>query len=423
MLYTANLRFLDPVGEKIVIPMSPGGADFVYPFNGARALLAGINPYIHDEPALFDPWKRDNVVGGVLFRQFYPPSHLLLYVPLAWVTGGDFREASRIWFHLNLLWLLALSLVLRGVLRDLLGQGDESGEVVTGLWLFLLFALSTNQGVALALERGQSDIFCAVLCWGALLAWVRGQRFLPMFLAVWVTLLKGYGALFAAGLGVLGLGEPRGRRSVIGGAALAAFVMLAPVAEYLPEAAAATTYRANMFWPIWFNHSYKSLAYNIAPGLADAGRVALGGLALFGTCASWWVLWRTSRAGAERPVLTLWLMLFACASLSTMLGISALSCSYNLVHVLPGALLLAIAQRRLLEHAPVGSEAFVGVIMCLLCLALFVFYVGSPGLPPAAFGLIGLPLLAAAAALRSSLLMRAGAAWRPPVAVPARHAG
>lgn len=83
VLYTGSIRFLDPVGEKMIGFMPPGGADFAYPFNGARALLAGINPYVHSEPSLIDPWRRDEPIAGVIFRQFYPPTHLLLYVPLA----------------------------------------------------------------------------------------------------------------------------------------------------------------------------------------------------------------------------------------------------------------------------------------------------------------------------------------------------
>src|SRR5689334_4522443 len=83
VLYTDVSRFVDPVGEKYVSVMPPGSADFYVPFNGARALLKGLDPYHHDDRSLFDPWQREEAIGGVHFRQFYPPSHLLLYVPLA----------------------------------------------------------------------------------------------------------------------------------------------------------------------------------------------------------------------------------------------------------------------------------------------------------------------------------------------------
>lgn len=288
------------------------------------------------------------------------------------------------------------------VLRRILDVKAESKEVLAALWPLLLFTLGTNQGVALALERGQSDIFSALLCWSAVLVWLRGGRFLPVFLAVWTTLLKGYSVLFAAGLVLLGLADLRSRRATIGGATTALVVMLAPVTRYLPEAKVATTFRANMFWHTWINHSFKNLAYNISPAVADAGRLFLGGVALAGTAAAWWALWRAFRADAAGSTTTLWLVLFASASLATMLGVSALSCSYNLILVLPGALLITLAQRRLLRLAPMGSDSFVGTLLCLLCFVLFVFRIGSPFVSPAAFGLLGLPMLAGTAALASS---------------------
>ena len=38
-------RFADPVGDKLVFYMRPGAADFISTYQGARMLLAGLDPY------------------------------------------------------------------------------------------------------------------------------------------------------------------------------------------------------------------------------------------------------------------------------------------------------------------------------------------------------------------------------------------
>ena len=56
IVWTQVDRYLDPVGEKTVFVMQPGAADFVAPFEAARALLMQVNPYWNDIPELKDPF-------------------------------------------------------------------------------------------------------------------------------------------------------------------------------------------------------------------------------------------------------------------------------------------------------------------------------------------------------------------------------
>lgn len=399
VFYAGATRYLDPVGEKYLQFMPPGGADFVYPFNGARALLAGVDPYTHDIPALIDPWRRDEPVNGVMFRQFYPPSHLALYVPLAWATDGDFRTASRVWFHLNVLFLIGLSLISCCLLAKVMAPPSLQRNLLAALLPVLLFVLGTNQGVSLGLERGQSDIFGAMLCWCGTLLWVRGNRFVPMFLVVTVASIKGYAVLFALGLGLLGLMERKHLVSVVGGALLSILVIVVPVAEHLPRGIEASLHRANMFWNVWYNHSFKNLAFNLSPDFAGHGRLVLSLIALVGISACWWRLRKVYASEANNAEQTIWMVLFCTASLSTMLGASALSVSYNLILILPGALVLMLGQRKLREVAPVGSDTFIGVFMLVTTIALFTLRMYSLRFPVATIGLFGIIILAGWAAV------------------------
>src|SRR5215472_15294508 len=102
IVMTSAERFVDPVGEKYERPMAPGAADFTLTFLGSHALALGLDPYHNDAPELADPWKRPIVIDGRRYNVAYPPSHLLLYWPLAKLTE-DPRLAGRIVFWLNLL--------------------------------------------------------------------------------------------------------------------------------------------------------------------------------------------------------------------------------------------------------------------------------------------------------------------------------
>ena len=85
VVWTTVDRFMDPVGEKYVIVMSPGGADFFSPFGGARALLLGANPYRNNISGLDDPWKQDYLVSnGQQMRGIYPPRILFCIFLWRW---------------------------------------------------------------------------------------------------------------------------------------------------------------------------------------------------------------------------------------------------------------------------------------------------------------------------------------------------
>ena len=407
VLYTDLSRYLDPVGEKYVLMMPPGAADFYFPFNGSKAILSGINPYQHDVKALFDPWHRDEVINGVVFRQVYPPSHLLLFIPLVWISGGDPRVAGRLWFHCNIVFLVALSVLVCALVAPLLSH-VSTRRVHSTLVVPVALILAFNQGVCLALERGQSDIFGALLCWIAVVLVLRGAFGIAMFLAVWATLLKAYPLVLTAGLGAYGLFAPSGDApiwkrpwfSTLLGSAVATLVMLGPVARYLPLALTATRYRSQMFWNDWLNHGFRNLVYNVSPPWADQGRVLLTGFALVVTAACWFRAFRSMRSADASPAdRTLWLCAFATCALATMIGYSALSCVYNLIMVLPGLLVLVMGQEDLARAARLPSAA-VGLALLFVVGSVFLFRTASPKVSTTAWGVVGFLAIAGAAAIR-----------------------
>lgn len=397
VFYTGVIRNLDPVGDKFFFHMYPGGGDFVYPYNGARALLAGIDPYTHEVPELFDPWGRDEPINGIMFRQFYPPSHLAAYVPLVMITDGDFRFASRLWFHINLLSLLILSLVSCFLVARVFRWSGTFEMYGAMLFPSILFALSMNQGVAIGLERGQSDIFTAMLCWVGVLAWLCEMRFLPLLLVVTAALFKGYAVLFALGLCLLGLIEGRRLTPIIGGAILPVLVLVAPVLEHFPKGLEASIYRADKFWHIWYNHGFKNLIYNVSIEFAEVGNILLFALTTSITALVWWRLYR---AGPETK--PMWLVLFACISLTAMLGVSGLSVSYNLILILPGILVLIAAQKKVAKASSLGNEGLLGLLLGLAGLCLVVLRLNSDTFPIASIGLLGIVFVSSLVALTAT---------------------
>src|SRR5262249_10937236 len=109
----ANLsRLRDPVGEKVLFFKEPGAADFALPFLASAAMLGGEDPYLTRNPAFLDPWKREYDLGdGRRSAQVYLPTHFLVLAPLVKATGGDYREAGRIWFEVNALVFVLLAVV------------------------------------------------------------------------------------------------------------------------------------------------------------------------------------------------------------------------------------------------------------------------------------------------------------------------
>ena len=397
VFYTGVIRNLDPVGDKFFFHMYPGGGDFVYPFNGARALLAGVDPYTHKVPELFDPWRRDEPINGIMFRQFYPPSHLAAYVPLVLITDGDFRLANRLWFHINIFSLLILSLVSCFLVARVFRWSGTIEMYGAMLFPSMLFALSMNQGVAIGLERGQSDIFTAMLCWVGVLAWLCKMRFLPLLLVVTAALFKGYAVLFALGLGMLGLFEGRRLVPIIAGAILPVLVLVVPVLQHFPKGLEASLYRADKFWNIWYNHGFKNLIYNVSPDFAEMGNLLLFTLTTSVAALVWWRLFR-----AESETKPMWMVLFACISLTAMLGVSGLSVSYNLILILPGILVLIATQKKLAETSSLDNEGLLGLLLGLAGLSLVVLRSNSETFPIASIGLLCIVFVSSLMALTAT---------------------
>lgn len=80
LLADAN-RFLPPVGEKYARAFGQGGSDLIPSFNAAAALLAGRNPYHSDGQRFPDPYA-DTRGKAEHVTYLYPPSHVLIYVPV-----------------------------------------------------------------------------------------------------------------------------------------------------------------------------------------------------------------------------------------------------------------------------------------------------------------------------------------------------
>jgi hypothetical protein len=391
--YTDLGRLCNPVGEKYIPPFAPGQMDFSYPYLGARALLAGVNPYRNDRPEFTHSAFALQVIQGKEFKQLYPPGHLLLYVPLAAWKGADWAAAGRIWFNLSLLGLVGLAVLVWWMARRVME------EPFTPVWIpVFLVCLALNPGVELGLERGQSDVVSALLCWSAAFLFLLGHRAAAIFLATCVTSIKGYPVLFAAGLGILALGGKHRTRVLVAATAAVALVLI-PVAPYLGDATAATRHRSDMFWPMWFNHGFRNAVYQIAPGWADDGRQWLSMIA-FAITVGAWIRARRAFARGTLADRALWLTVFATASLGTMIGYSSLSVAYNLILVLPGALILTACQRRIsaLLAVPRWAEHLLGAGMLFCSFLLFVYYLGTEtaslrlqsGISAASYGLLAL---------------------------------
>jgi hypothetical protein len=417
VLWTDLRRLQDPVGEKYMTYLQPGAADFVPFFFGACALVSGVNPYRNDVEAWRDPWSREAIVNGTRSAQVYLPTHLLLYTPLVLVAGGNPLEggrprvAGRYWFDLNLLFLALLAVVTWGILARAEGEARAITTRSFSLLVFLLFALALNAGTTLGLERGQSENLTALLCWSAVLLVLRERPGPAMFLAVAAALLKGYGALFAGGLGLLLLDRRRATRA-IGGAAAALGLLLLPVAAYLPDALAMARMRVLALDPAWRfvgswqNHSFRNLALQLAPAWVTAGENGLRLLAAVATVLSWLNARRALRRDTAAPESAFWLSLFAVCALGTMIGFPSVSYSYNTIQVLPGALVVAMGQDQFVRVLGLGrrTEALARILLLvasgLLCLYTFALRSNFPADALGLVLLLGLAATAGADALR-----------------------
>ncbi len=404
VLYADLGRLVNPIGEKDLPGFPPGQNDFSLVFVGAQALVAGVNPYRNDRKDLVAPFHSPWDVGGTMYKQVYPPTSMLILVPLAWITH-DWMKAGRIWFHLSLLVLAGLAAIAWALLRRL---GDPT---LSPLWIAVLFVcLALNVGVELGLERGQLENLMACMSWGALLLFVRRNYASAMFLIVGATAIKGYPALLAAGLGLLALDRRSWKRALAGGL-LGLVVFLLPVARYLGDGVKAVLYRTGMFWDFWYNNSFRNVVNSVAPSWAGPGARVLSLIALAATGLCWWNARRAMRAGSPR--FELWLILFATCAMTTMIGVSTLSVCYDVILMLPGALLVGLAHGRLAGELALSSRAAhaLGAALLVTIFLLFVYridlgkvHTSRSGLPAAGFGLVAWSLVAGAVAIRA--LMR-----------------
>jgi hypothetical protein len=365
VLLTDANRYLPPVGEKYVSWIPRGGSDLIPSFNAACALLDGQNPYHYDLKKYPDPYFASRGQAQNI-SYLYPPTHALIYVPVALAANRDFVVASRIQFWMSLVALALLALALLDLARAAL---ELSAEQSLLLLPPLLFVLGLNAGSALGFERGQSDMLAAAACWLGLAAFRRERYGLAAFLVVAGSLLKGYGVLCGAGLMLLGL---KRWRATLTGALLAILILLAPVARYLPDALAAYRVRASMYWPGWNNQSFFNLLYSLWPAAASFGRILVVVLSLAVALLSWNALRRSLRD--EDPAqIALALGLYGTAALQLVLSVSLNSIAYNTALVLPGALLLALCQRRFTLGAAPWRAAGVGVFLAIAQFGLFAF--------------------------------------------------
>jgi hypothetical protein len=368
-LYSDIGRFENPTGDRYFGYDRQGQSDFTYPYLGARSLLAGVNPYHHNRPELDSPIYSVETIDGVAFKQLYPPSHLLLFVPLAHWCGEDWQVAARVWFHVLLVALAGLSITTWALVRRITRLS------LAPVWV-LPFALCLflNCAVEFCLERGQSDILTALFCWGALLSFLRRRIDVAVFLTVCGTCIKGYPILFALGLGLLTLRRGFWLRALWGGL-LGLVVSVLPVAQYLQDGIKGATFRADMFWPVYFNVGFRNVTYYFRPEWADDGRKILCAAALCVTILAWLMARRAVRRGSFASE-ALWLTVFTTASLGTMISYSALSVSYNLILILPGVLVIVACQKRLgdLIALPNWARHLLGAAS--LCL-VFGFWTGK----------------------------------------------
>jgi hypothetical protein len=368
LLSNAN-RFLPPSGEKFTTVYGQGASDLIPSFNAAAALLAGQNPYHYNLQRFPDPYAATRGEAQHI-TYLYPPTHMLIYVPIVWLAGGNFAIAARVQFFLSMIVLTLLALAALDLLQAIVPIGLD---LRCALLVAFVFVLGLNAGNQLGLERGQSDLITAALCWWAVVAFRRGWFVVAAFFAVAGVLLKGYGLVLAAGLLLLGLSRVAWRRTLLG-ALLAVLVLLAPVARYLPDAVAAYKVRASMYWQGWHNQSVFNLVYLVRPSIAGTARFVFVGTACAITIIAWLRLRRAAERNAESTAeLALCLTLFSTAALLSVVGFSRNSMAYNAVLPLPGALLIALSQAQLAQRVSRALAALLGSWVALTMFGLCAF--------------------------------------------------
>jgi hypothetical protein len=373
-------RFRRPTGDKFVFPWLGGSADLWLPYNGARALLAHIDPYMTPlPPELRDP-------SG--WPSTYPPTMLLLYVPLVLATNSDVELACQVFYWLN---ILALGLFTYSVWRLTLALRGDPQQDALGTLLIVLFALTLNSATMFALDRGQSEIINAALCWTAVLLATQKRFAFAMALVTLAAAIKGYAAFLAMGLLLTAPTRKHFVRGLVSALVVTAAVTL-PVASHLGKGLAAMQTRSAFFFtPVWYNHSYKSLFHHITPEGSDDARYAMLALTAVIMVLAGWRLSVAARRGDE-PAVRARVVLFASAALALMVGMPVYSGIYNYLLVLPGLLLLASHVQSFARST--GARVALGVSAPLaLAFGLMMHRIGSE-VPLAGIALVYLVLVA-----------------------------
>jgi hypothetical protein len=374
-------RLEAPQGDRYVNYMTHWPSDFRAGLEATRAWLAGLDPYLQ---ALPDAVASDHfVVDGTTYRFCYPPTHLLLYVPLALSVRNN-ETAGHIWFHIMLLSLLGLSLIVWSVSNAVTSTPPAS--VALG---FVLLAI--QPGTLLALERVQSDTVISVLSWTAVVLLSRGRFGWALFSAIAAALLKPYAILFAAGIFAIGLAE-RDWRPTIVASAVALGALFAPVAKYLPESIRAVRPRSDWFWASWQNWSLTDVSYAIHPQFMGAGRI-LFFTVCFVVSLICWINLRHALRVADARRRALWLTLFAICSLETVIGASKTSFNYAMVMLLPGLLVVAQSQPYLFETFTQTSRGRIALNAWLTSM-LVGFWLARPWWQIPKFPIAGFAILA-----------------------------
>jgi len=398
-------RFLNPGGERYLWTWMGGQIDFSHPYGGARALLAGVNPYVNDRPEFTNPVFAPTVVDGVTYKQIYPPGSLTTLVPLAALYGDDWRGAARVWFMIDLVCLGALAWIAWALLRQITAE-----LFPVAIALVFLFCLTLDPAAAWSMERGQAEIFTAALCWGGALLTIRRRFAEAMFLVGWAASIKGYAVLVAAGLGIVAL-DQRAWKAALAGSLAAAGIFVLPCAAWLDDAWHGTWARASLFETYWFNHSFKHLAHRLfGETYADTGKYVAVTIACVATGLALVQAVRAFRRGHDSDR-ALWITAFCASALGTVVGFSNQSVTYNFVLVTPGLMVLGLtidrwaapfARYRLAYHA-IGAMV---VVTWWLCFVHRLGWVKGTfiGFPATALGLVmfnALALVLAATALRA----------------------
>jgi hypothetical protein len=374
VLFADANRFLPPVHEKYTDVAGTGGADLIPSFNAACALLDGVNPYRSDPEKYPDPFGYSRGADQQI-TYLYTPTHALVYVPFAILSGRNFDVAARMQFFFSLFLIALLGVAIADLIHAITPVGPELRICIA---LLSMFVLGLNPGNQLGMERGQSDLLTAALCWGAAALFCRGKLASAAFLALGGGLLKGYGLALFGGIVLLGLlsSERSHKRAVIVGSAVGFAVLLLPVARYLPDAAVALQIRTGMFWPGWVNQSLYGLGRFLLPSAADILRYAVVIWSFAVAAIAFWRLrsvWLPREGVAHQQQRSaLHVSLFTTAALTLILACSSNSIAYDAVVVLPGALIIAAVQGTL-SVAGSRRERTIGIWLAvtMFCLCAF----------------------------------------------------